>query len=110
MVTNNAVNVATAASGSILQGQGVGSTPAWLALGTIPGAGPIYTGADLAYYNPLQQMVFIDDFLKANVNPYCPWTFSTANGGDNAYPFTPDSGHPGVVQLTTGTNSGGASM
>lgn len=109
MVTNNAANIATAASGSILQGQGVGIAPAWLALGAVPGTGPIYDGTGLSYFNPLQNMMFFDDFLKSPQG-LAPWTSGTANGGDFNPTQPSDSGHPGVLSVTTGTNAGGQSM
>lgn len=132
MVTNNAGNIPTGTSGTVLQGQGAGASLALststypatnnsgdllygsasnaigrLAIGTVPGTGPIYNGTNLAYYNPLQNMIFFDDFVGANAATTMSWDNYNRNSANFNNPIAIDSGHPGVVQFELGTAANG---
>jgi hypothetical protein len=76
---------------------------------TLPSQYLEYNGSSLSYFNWLQEVKFVDDFLGANLAlPY--WRTSTQNGGDANIPVSIDSGHPGIMQLTTNTATNGASF
>jgi hypothetical protein len=108
MATNNSINLPTAATGGIVISQGVGNSFSTLPLGTVPGTSPTSTGAILEYDNPLQTMRYYQDFIC--VTGPGEWFPLTSNGGGSTIPAMPDSGHPGVVQINTGTNTNGAAV
>jgi hypothetical protein len=137
MATNNAVNEPTAASGTVLQGQGVGTASAFststypstnatgdliygsttnafsaLTVGARDGT-PLGVNSGLPIYlTPLKYVYFFDDLLfptPAGNNTPCGqfWTNSTANSGTTTQAAS-DTNHPGVILCSCTTTTNGA--
>ena len=96
---------ATNSSNDIIYGSG-SNAYGNLTVGTVPGAPLLFNGTALQYYNPNFHMQYVEDFFATN-SGVTPWRKFNFNGGDFDSPVEPDSGHPGVVQLETGTSTNG---
>lgn len=139
MVTNNSINEPTAASGTILQGQGVGTTSTFstatypstttsqqplyssatntvsgLAAPSIPGVATHYDGVNFSYFNPLQETYLFDDFIgpgAANTLGTHVWATNTSGAATTINPNTiTDNGHPGQMELADGTSGAGYAL
>ena len=120
MATNGAQNIPTGVSGTVLQGQGVGTTSAF-STATYPSTagtsgnvltsdGTNWNSGAPATANPLATNIFVDDFFYSTAGLSGGWRSQQQNGGNFNNPVQPDSGHPGVVSIDTGTNSNGSAQ
>jgi hypothetical protein len=104
--TTPAITLTTSASGVLL---GNGTAISGVANPTNPGEYVEYNGTTVGYFNWLQEVRFCEDFLCSSVTLPL-WKNLTANGGTFTNPITPDSGHPGVIQIGTGSSTNGESI
>ena len=116
--TNNVYSTATypntVTAGDIIvatASQTIGS----LAVSPIPGATAMSTGASVAYLDGSNYMYEFDDFLNMNTAGKLGWNLgqsgTSAGTSINTTNAGPAAGHPGVVQLGTGsTGTGTASF
>lgn len=65
-------------------------------------------GTSYKMLNPLQDVLFFDDFVCGDGKSALGWGLSTANSGTITMPATLDNGHSGIVALNT--NAGTAAQ
>lgn len=120
MATNNAINTnipieetkggtaqSTYTTGDTLYASAT-NTLSKLAIATLPGQLYDFNGTSPAWSSWLQEVRYSQDFIAYSTVP-TEWRNFLANGGDLNFPIASDNTHPGVVQLTTNTNTAGSS-
>lgn len=86
-----------------------GGTGQSLSIPSVPGVYLESNGSAVQFYSPFQEVRLLEDFCSNNYkSPYdLGWTFASSNGGDHNQNTGVNSGHPGVNQIITGTNTNG---
>lgn len=81
------------------------NTVSGLAVPSIPGTRLQWDGTNVSWFNPLQQSFWFDDFIYPGTQ-FGAWIVNNSNGASQ-FALAIDSGHPGCVQLQSGTSSNG---
>ncbi|MES2367581.1 MAG: hypothetical protein V4563_17025 [Pseudomonadota bacterium] len=105
-VYSTATYPATNTTGDLIYSSGT-NTYSNLPISTIPGSNLEYNGTNASWFDPRQETIFFDDFISPNAQSMHNWSATTSNAGAVAGQTGQNSGHPGVIQLSTGTNTNG---
>jgi hypothetical protein len=98
----------TNASGDLIYGSG-SNAYSNLAIATIPGQYLIFDGSNPVWFNPRKHSLMFDDFITSGVTSAYNWR-QTTTGGATGINNDVDSGHPGQLQLGTGTTTTGVAF
>lgn len=107
-VTSGGTGLATAATGDLLYGS-ASNTYSALSLGAL-GCTMVSNGSIPVWLNPRAGFILHDDWMSATFAGDLGWGRAIVGTGSNAITNDAFLGHPGVLYLSTGTDSNGRAM
>jgi hypothetical protein len=97
---------ATNSTNDLIYGTG-SNTLGTLSISSIAGSSLQFDGNNILWSDPRNSTIIFDDFISGNAQSNYNWNAGTSNAGTVGQLTTIDTGHPGMVQLSTGTNTNG---